>query len=92
MNVLSRIKLKVLDGEIAFSRHLLFDKLPLYNFSTEDVISAVNSCKTFIKQTGDIRGTRYFILGQEKNGMPIEVVCRFRSDGYLIFITIYEYE
>lgn len=92
MNVLNRIKLKISRGEISFTEHLLFEKLPRYGFSLKDVINAVNSCENIIKQTNDFRGTRYVIIGFANNGTPIEVVCRFASDGNLIFVTIYEYE
>ncbi len=91
MNVLNRIKLKISRGEIAFSEHLLLEKLPLYNFSTKDVINAVNTCENVVKQINDIRGTRYVILGFARNGTPVDVVCRFANEN-VFFITIYDYE
>jgi len=91
MNVLSRIKLKISHGEYEFSRHALFDKLPIYGFTTDDILNAAHTCKSVIKQTDDIRGTRYVILGQALNGAEIEVVCRFIGDK-ILFITIYDYE
>lgn len=92
MNVLNRIKLKISRGEYAFSEHSLKDKLKFYNFTTNDILNAVFNCKSVVKQTDDIRGTRYVIIGYAIDGAPVDVVCRFRSDGKLIFITIYDYE
>ncbi len=90
MNVLNRIKLKISRGEFAFSEHLLLDKLPLYNFSAHDVINAVNTCENVVKKTDDIRGTSYVIIGSARNGMPVEIICRFINQK-VYFITIYEY-
>jgi hypothetical protein len=90
MNVLNRIKLKISRGEIAFSEHLLSDKLPLYDFTAKDVIHAVNTCENVIKQTDDIRGVRYVILGYARNGVPVDVVCRFVNEK-VFFLTIYDY-
>ncbi len=58
MNVLNRIKLKISRGEFAFSDHSIYDKLEVYNFSTDDILSAVRNCEKVIKQINDIRGTR----------------------------------
>lgn len=91
MNILNRIKLKISRGEFAFSQHLLLDKLPLYSFSVQDVINAVDSCENIIKQTDDIRGTRYVIIGFAKDGTQVDVVCRFANEK-VFFITIYDYE
>lgn len=91
MNVLKRIKLKISRGEFAFSEHLLLDKLPIYDFTAEDVINAVKTCESVTKQTDDIRGERYVILGYARNGAPVDVVCRFANEK-VFFITIYDYE
>ncbi|MCY7377241.1 MAG: DUF4258 domain-containing protein [Pyrinomonadaceae bacterium] len=91
MNFLSRIKLKILRGEYEFTRHTLFDKLPLYGFTTDDILNAVETCESVIKQTDDVRGVRYVILGRALNGVNIEVVCRLAGDK-ILFITIYDYE
>jgi hypothetical protein len=91
MNVLNRIKLKISRGEYEFSRHALFDKLPLYNFTTDDILNAVFTCGRILKQTDDTRGTRYVIFGYALNGAEVEVICRFISNKVL-FVTIYDYE
>jgi len=91
MNVLNRIKLKISRGEFEFTRHCLFDKLPVYNFTTDDVLNAVYTCKNVVKQINDVRGTRYVIFGYALNGAEIEVVCRF-IDNKVLFVTIYDYE
>ncbi|CAN5497995.1 hypothetical protein BH10ACI1_BH10ACI1_13120 [soil metagenome] len=91
MKILNRVKSKISRGEYEFTRHCLFDKLPTYNFTTDDILNAVFTCEKVIKQTDDIRGTRYVIVGYALNGVEIEVICRF-FDNKIIFITIYDYE
>ncbi len=61
MNVLNRIKLKISRDEIAFSNHIIDDKLNIYGFTPDDVLNAVFTCESVIKQTNDLRGTRYVI-------------------------------
>lgn len=91
MNILNRIKLKISRGEYEISRHCLSDKLPLYGFTTDDILSAIYTCKSVVKQTDDIRGARYVIFGYALNGTEIEVVCRFINNK-VFFITIYDDE
>jgi len=91
MSVLNRIKLKVSRGEYEFSRHCLSDKLPIYDFTTADILNVVYTCKSITKQTDDIRGARYVILGYAKDGTKVEVVCRLINNK-VFFITIYEDE
>ena len=91
MNILNRIKLKISRGEYLFSSHIVDDKLNTYDFTTDDVLNAVSTCENVVKQTGDVRGTRYVILGFATNGTAVEVVCRFYNEK-IYFITIYEYE
>lgn len=91
MNVLNRIKLKISRGEYNFSEHSFHDKLEKYGFSPDDILNAVFTCESIVKQTNDVRGTRYVILGYALNGTPIEVVCRFYNEK-VYFITIYDYE
>ena len=92
MNDINRIRLKIARGEFEHSQHTLFEKLDLYGFTTDDVLYCVTSCEHVVRERNDVRGTKYVILGYAINGEPIELVCRFRSDGILVFITIYDYE
>ena len=91
MNILNRIKLKISRGEYIFSDHTLYDKLDIYGFTTDDILNVVSTCESVVKQTNDIRGTRYVILGYAIDGTPVEVVCRFYNEK-IYFITIYDYE
>ncbi len=91
MNVLNRIKLKISRGKYEFSRHCLSDKLSIYDFITDGILNAVHTCEKIIKQTDDIRGTRYVIFGHAIDGTKIEVVCRFINNK-VFFITVYDYE
>ena len=91
MNVLNLIKLKISRGEYEFSQHCILDKFPKYNFTIDDILNAVFSCENIIKQTDDMHGTRYVIIGYAIDDTPIEVVCRFVNNK-VFFITIYDYE
>ena len=91
MNVLNRIKLKISRGEYEFTRHCLFDKLPIYDFTTDDILNTVHTCENVVKQINDVRGTRYVIFGYALSGAEVEVVCRFTADK-ILFVTIYDYE
>jgi len=42
------------------------------------------------KLTHDPRGTRYRIEGPAEDGRLTHVICRFKEDGSLIIITVYE--
>ena len=91
MNVLNRIKLQISRGQYEFSQHSILDKLRKYNLTIDDIFNAVFSCQNVIKQTDDMRGTRYVIIGYAIDDTPIEVVCRFVNNK-VFFITIYDYE
>lgn len=91
MIILNRIKLKISRSEYEFSRHSLLNKLPLYDFTTDDILNCIYTGESVIRQTDDVRGTRYVILGFALNGAKIEIVCRF-IDNKVVFITIYDYE
>ncbi|MEJ7862581.1 MAG: DUF4258 domain-containing protein [Pyrinomonadaceae bacterium] len=91
MNVLNRIKLKISRGEYSFSDHSIYDKLEICGFTTEDLLNAVSTCKTVIKQTNTRAERDMLYIGYAISGKPIEIVCRFYNKK-VYFITVYDYE
>ncbi len=67
------------------------NKLPVYDFTTADILNVVYTCKSVTRRTDDIRGARYVIFGYVIDGTEFEVVCRFINNK-VFFITIYEDE
>lgn len=54
-----------------------------------DVRKAIATGKISQKLTEDPRGIRYEILGKATDGRNIGVICRIKSTGKLLFITVY---
>lgn len=90
MKVINRIRQKILRSEFVFSDHTLFDKLKKHNFTLKDILAGISNGEIVEKQTHDLRGTKYVIIGNALDGREIEIVCRFRADNNLIIITVYE--
>jgi len=55
----------------------------------KDVENVILKGRIDKKMTRDIRGTRYRIEGQARDGRMLHVLCRFREDANLIIITVY---
>ncbi len=54
-----------------------------------DVKRAITTGKIMRKFTRDPRGTRYEIVGKSNSGIEVGVICRLKSTGKLLFITVY---
>ncbi len=54
-----------------------------------DIKRALETGSIRRKFTRDPRGTRYEILGQSTDEREIGVICRIKSTGKLLFITVY---
>ena len=87
MNVLNRIKLKIVREEVNYSSHVL-DNLDNLNLTKDDINHTIFTCEE-IKKEVDLISTKYVILGYALNDMPTKVVCAFRNE-LLIFISIHE--
>ena len=55
----------------------------------EDIKRAIETGKIKRKFTRDPRGTRYEIVGLSIDGREIGIICRIKSTGKLLFITVY---
>jgi len=54
-----------------------------------DVKRAIATGRIRRKFTRDPRGIRYEIVGQATDGRKIGIICRIKSTGKLLFITVY---
>jgi len=54
-----------------------------------DVKRAIATGRVRRKFKRDPRGTRYEIVGQAVDGREIGIICRIKSTGKLLFITVY---
>ena len=54
-----------------------------------DVKKVIATGKIRRRFTRDSRGTRYEIVGKSIDGREIGVICRIKSTGKLLFITVY---
>ncbi len=59
------------------------------NLEFTDVKRAVETGRIRRKFTRDPRGTRYEIVGRSTDEREIGVICRIKSTGKLLFITVY---
>lgn len=54
-----------------------------------DIKRAIETGRIRRKFTRDTRGTRYEIVGRANDGRKIGIICRIKSTGKLLFITVY---
>ena len=91
MNVLRRIRQKIIDRDYYLSVHAEEEMLD-DGLERVDIESAILNGNIEKKLTEDVRGTRYRIQGPATDGRTIRVVCRFQVFGNLILITAYALE
>jgi len=89
MTIIQKIRQKIIDRAYYLSSHaedeMLDDAL-----ERDDIEYAIFKGRIQKKLSEDIRGTRFRIEGPSKEGRKIHVICRFKEDGNLIIITVYE--
>ena len=54
-----------------------------------DIKNAIAMGKIRRKFTRDPRGVRYEIVGRAANGREVGIICRIKSTGKLLLITVY---
>lgn len=89
MTTIQRIRQKIIDRAYFLSSHaedeMLDDAL-----ERADVEHAILKGRVQKRLSHDIRGTRYRIEGPSEDGRQIHVIGRFREDGNLVVVTVYE--
>jgi len=89
MPALQRIIQKVVDRDYYLSSHAeeeLFED----GFDRYDLEHAILKGRIEKKMDADLRGTRFRIEGPAPDGRVLHAICRFKQDGDLIVITVYE--
>ena len=74
MTVIARIRQKIRRGEFVHSTHLLIDKLPELDWTSDDVENGIKTGEIYRTLTKDYRGTRYVILGEDLKGYDISLL------------------
>lgn len=89
MSIIGKIRQKVVDNEYEFTIPHFFEEMVADDLELVDVKRAVATGRIRQKFTRDPRGTRYEIVGRVADGREIGVICRIKSTGRLLFITVY---
>ena len=91
MSAIERIRGKIRGRDYFLSSHAE-EEMAGDAFERSDVENAIAEGFVDKKLTRDPRGTRYRLEGPALDGRLMHVLCRFREDGALVIITVYEKE
>jgi hypothetical protein len=86
---IDKIRIKLEHGEYEFAIPHFFEEMLNDRLAFEDVEQVIRRGKVRRKFTGEIRGTRYEVVGPTRDGRRAAVICRLKSTGKLLFITAY---
>ena len=87
-SVLQRIRQAILEERYVFTTHA-HDERRKDGFTVEDALHAILSGRMVKRLTRDVRGTRYCIEGQSRNGRWMHAICRFDELEEILIITVY---
>ena len=88
MNVLQRIRQKVIDRAYYLSSHAE-EEMWADRLERADIENAILKGRIEKRMTQDFRGTRYRIEGSSLDFRMIHVICRFDEKSELLIITVY---
>ena len=89
LSVIDEIRKKIIDKEYEFTIPHFFEEMAADDLEFADVKRAIETGRTNRKFTRDPRGTRYEIVGRSTDERQIGIICRIKSTGKLLFITVY---
>ncbi|MFH1562652.1 MAG: DUF4258 domain-containing protein [Nitrospirota bacterium] len=89
MDIIDKIRKKVIDKEYEFAIPHFFEEMSADEFEFADVKRAIATGRIRRKFTRDPMGIRYEIVGQSMDGREIGIICRIKSTDKLLFITVY---
>lgn len=89
MSAIRRIRQRVLECDYYLSSHAE-EEMQQDGLGRADIEGAILNGRVEKKLTEDVRGIRYRITGSALDGRKIYLVCRFKVDGELIIITVYQ--
>jgi hypothetical protein len=89
LSVIAKIRKKVIDKEYEFTIPHFFEEMAADDLEFADIKRAIETGRIRQKFTRDPRGTRYEIVGRSTDEREIGVICRIKSTGKLLFVTVY---
>lgn len=89
MKTIERIRKKFADKEYEFTIPHFFEELAADDLEIQDLERIIKTSRMIQKFTRDPRGTRYEIVGKSYDEREVAIICRIKSTGKLLFITIY---
>ncbi|WP_407079717.1 DUF4258 domain-containing protein [Candidatus Hakubella thermalkaliphila] len=89
LNIIDKIRKKVIEKEYEFAIPHFFEEMAADELEFGDVKKAIATGRIRRKFTRDPRGVRYEIVGRAVDGREIGIICRIKSTGKLLFITVY---
>jgi hypothetical protein len=89
LSVIDKIRKKIIDKEYEFTIPHFFEEMAADDLEFADVKRAIETGWINRKFTRDPRGTRYEIVGRSTDERQIGIICRIKSTGKLLFITVY---
>ncbi len=84
--MLKQIQRKILEGNYVPSLHILNDSLPDDDFSLADALNVILEGELTDIFDDDERGQRYEITGPTLDNYEYAVVCRFTSNGEIVYL------
>ena len=89
MQTIERIRKKFFDREYEFTVPHFFEEMVNDDLEFSDVENIIKTGTVKQKFTRDPRGTRYEIVGYSNDEREVAIICRIKSTGKLLFVTIY---
>ncbi len=89
MAVIHKIREKMRNNEFEFAIPHFFEEMADDGLTMSDVENAIGNGRIRRKFTRDYRGTRYEIVVPTRNMRDIAVICRIKTTGKLLLITVY---
>ena len=89
MDIIDKIRKKVTEKEYEFTIPHFFEEMVADELEFIDVKRAIAMGRIRRKFTRDPRGVRYEIVGRSVDGREVGIICRIKSTGKLLFITVY---
>ena len=89
LSVIDKIRQKVNNKKYEFTIPHFFEEMAADYLEFADIKRVIETGRIRQKFTQDPRGTRYEIIGRSVDKREVGVMCRIKSNGKLLFITVY---
>jgi len=89
LGIIDKIRKKVIDKEYEFTIPHFFEEMAIDDLEFADIKRTIETGRIRRKFKRDPRGTRYEIVGRSTDEREVGIICRIKSTGKLLFITVY---